>query len=150
MLNRKPVVLLIENDENVNAANRQILVRKGYAVRVARGIVEARRLAGEPAELAILDIDLPDGDGLSFLPELRTLVGGVLVLSGNKGTADKAVESGARGFIGKPYRLEELCLKVNALAGPTAAHQRAQGWDAPQLTYKSTSARRLQEISQGG
>ena len=116
MLNQKPVVLLIEDDENVNAANRQILEREGYEVRVARSIAEARRLAGGRTELAILDIDLPDGSGLSFLPELCALTGGVLVLSGNRGAAVSAVQSGARGFIGKPYRLDDLCRKVKALA----------------------------------
>lgn len=138
MLNRKPVVLLIEDDENVNAANRLFLEREGYAVRIARGVAEARRLADGETELAILDIDLPDGNGLSFLPELCALVGGVLVLSGNKGAADKAVEKGARGFIGKPYRLDELCRKVKALAGPgnPAAHQRAD-WPASQLTRRT-------------
>lgn len=116
MLNRKPVVLLIEDDENVNAANRQILEREGYEVRVARSIAKARRLAGGRTELAILDIDLPDGSGLSFLPELCALTGGVLVLSGNREAAARAVQSGARGFIGKPYRLDDLCRKVKDLA----------------------------------
>lgn len=118
MLNPKTVVLLIEDDENVNAANRQLLEREGYAVRVARGIAEARGLAGERATLAILDIDLPDGDGLSFLPELCGLTGGVLVLSGNKGAAASALQGGARDFISKPYRLDELCRKVKALTEP--------------------------------
>ncbi|BDF47912.1 hypothetical protein [Eisenbergiella sp.] len=47
---------------------------------------------------------------------------------------------GARGFIGKPCRLDGLCRRGKAPAGPvdTASYQRAQGRDTPQPTQKST------------
>ena len=46
MLNRKPVISFIEDDENMNAANRQLLEREGCAVRVGRGLAVARALQG--------------------------------------------------------------------------------------------------------
>lgn len=123
MLNKKPVVLLIEDNENVNAANRQLLEREGYTVRIARSIAEAKRhtIGEEKVTLSLMDIDLPDGSGLSFLPELCHLTDAVLVLSSNKETAAEAVDCGALGFIVKPYRLDELCRKVKALVGPENA-----------------------------
>ncbi|RGY97968.1 response regulator [Clostridium sp. AM58-1XD] len=121
MLKRKPVVLLIEDNENVNAANRQLLEREGYTVRIARSIAEAKRHTTGEEKVALLDIDLPDSDGLSFLPELCHLTDAVLVLSGNKEAAAMAVEGGAQGFIGKPYRLDELCRKVRTLVEPENA-----------------------------
>lgn len=136
---QRPIVLLMEDNENVNAANRQLLEREGYAVRAARTLIEARRsLARDDPALVLLDIDLSDGNGLSPLPELGNVP--VLVLSGKKAAEAVAFRNGARAFVCKPCRLDNLCRKVKASAGPGNAVEpigREQGCRAsPPLPQK--------------
>lgn len=122
MESRKQILLLVEDNENVNAANRQLFERKGYAVQVARTIAEARLyMAGDgQVDMTLLDIDLPDGSGLSLLAELNELTGGapVLVLSGRKDAKALAMQHGAQDYLSKPYRLDDLYRRVKALTKP--------------------------------
>lgn len=105
---QRPVVLPVEDNENVNAANRQLLEREGYA---APTLIEASLARDDPA-LVLLGIHLPDGNGLSLLPELGNVP--VLVLSGKKAAKAVAIGNGARAFVRKPCR-----------ASPPLPHKRA-------------------------
>ena len=92
----------------------------------ARTIAETRQWLKEsgPVDAVLMDMDLPDGNGLDFLPELNVLTGGapVLVLSGWRAgeAAGRALERGAAGYMKKPYRMDELCHRMDALLYPEA------------------------------
>jgi DNA-binding response OmpR family regulator len=70
-----PVVLLIEDDPDLGPLIRDGLVRSGFAVELASTLEAAlRRLGREPMpELIVLDLSLPDADGLEALRVLRAL-----------------------------------------------------------------------------
>ena len=65
-------LLLIEDEPLVQENNKKILLRRGYSLKQAFSLSEARAIiAEEPPRAIVLDIQLPDGNGLDFLHELR-------------------------------------------------------------------------------
>ena len=64
-------VLLVEDDRDLSEEIASFLEGAGFAVTCAGTIREAENLLAEPRDLLILDINLPDGDGLAFCREAR-------------------------------------------------------------------------------
>ncbi|MFZ5450680.1 MAG: response regulator [Thermodesulfobacteriota bacterium] len=108
------LILLVDDDPLIRSLGKELLEHLGYKVEAARDGREAldfyRRL--KHVDLVILDYYLPDRDGLKVLedlqgvdPEVR-----VLVASGffSSQEVERIKETGAAGFIYKPYRLSEL------------------------------------------
>jgi CheY-like chemotaxis protein len=88
----------------------------------AETLAEARQaMAGGAFEIVLLDVRLPDGNGLEFAAELRALPEAarprVLILSASVLPEERAqaLASGAEGFIGKPYRPDELIEAIRGL-----------------------------------
>jgi DNA-binding NtrC family response regulator len=108
-----PVVLVVDDEENIRFAVRGYLERRKLAVLEADSVSSARRLASERApDAAVIDWRLPDGTGLDLLRELRKLDEHlpVIVLTGH-GTIELAVRAlrdGAEHFLTKPLDLEAL------------------------------------------
>ncbi len=119
-------ILIVEDDEDVADLARAQLRRAGYAADTA-GDVEAARsaLAGVSYDALVLDLGLPDGDGLNFLAELRRAKRQfpILILSA-RGRADQRVaglKAGADDYLAKPFDVEELVARIQALLRrPTA------------------------------
>jgi two-component system cell cycle sensor histidine kinase/response regulator CckA len=109
-----PLILLVDDDPLIRSLGRELLEHLGFAAEVARDGGEAlelfRRLGR--VDLVILDICLPDRDGLQVLQDLQALDPGVRVLVASGYFSSQEVarikEMGAAGFIYKPYRLAEL------------------------------------------
>ena len=119
-------ILSVDDDEDVADLARAQLRRAGYAADTA-GDVEAARsaLAGVSYDALVLDLGLPDGDGLTFLGELRRAKRQfpILILSA-RGRADQRVaglKAGADDYLAKPFDVEELVARIQALLRrPTA------------------------------
>jgi two-component system alkaline phosphatase synthesis response regulator PhoP len=62
---------LVEDDPPTSSALRTILGRMGWEVRVAGSLADAYRLLDEPYDWVVLDLMLPDGDGLDVLRKIR-------------------------------------------------------------------------------
>jgi two-component system KDP operon response regulator KdpE len=114
-----PVIVLVEDDPQIRRFVRQALTGEGCVVHeadsVARGLTEA---ATRRPDLLILDLGLPDGDGLTLIHDLRSWSGvPVLVLSARSGESDKvlALDSGADDYLSKPFGIAELLARVRAL-----------------------------------
>lgn len=113
-----PYVLVVDDEPDIRTLVKEILEDEGYGVGVAESAEAARsaRRARRP-DLILLDIWMPDTDGISLLKEW-TEVGGidtpVLMMSGH-GTVETAVEAtrlGAYDFIEKPLSMAKLLLTV--------------------------------------
>ena len=128
-----PVVLVVEDEEPNRALLRAVLARasddrlRDLTLLEAPDLATARAvLATEHVDLVLLDVRLPDGNGLSLIaddghragPEPRFIVLSASVLPAERATA---LATGAAGFLAKPYRPSELIETVADLLGPTTA-----------------------------
>ena len=113
-------ILLIEYDTELSDGLQQSLAQSGYAVDVARTVHAARAACAVTRyELAILDLGLPDGDGIALLRELRAqgMLAPVLILSARGGLDDRiaGLDAGGDDYLAKPFALGELEARVRAL-----------------------------------
>lgn len=112
MTDHKPLILMVEDDEDTARLNARILRRKGYEVLLAFDCAQARALARDNTpDLFILDIELPDGDGLALCGEIRQNSDApVLFLTGRKTPEDKiaGMTTGGDYYLTKPYNMDEF------------------------------------------
>lgn len=110
-------LLLLEDDLALGEGVRLALQSPERPVTLCRDLAQARQAlaGGGPFALAILDINLPDGSGLSLLAELRGRVP-VILLTANDLETDivTGLELGAEDYITKPFSLAVLRARVNA------------------------------------
>ena len=113
------VILCVEDNWEVQMCNKPLLEAKGFTVILAMTLHEARSaIEHEMPDLIILDIHLPDGNGLDLLRELRkTSAVPVIALTNNKEEQDiiKGLASGCDDYIPKPYTLPVLLARIKAL-----------------------------------
>ena len=112
-------LLLVEDEPIVQANNKMVLERRGYNLRQAYTLEEARAIMSEEEPRAIiLDIQLPDGNGLDLLHEVRSNSNvPVLVLTAMGTPKDiiKGLEAGGDDYLTKPHDLQTFLKRVEAL-----------------------------------
>ena len=113
-------LLLVEDDPDLAAAVAANLRRSGFSVDVAAGAEEAEdALAAQDYAVVLLDLGLPDGDGLELLARMRrrTISVPVLILTARDRVADRVagLEAGADDYLVKPFAHEELVARIRAL-----------------------------------
>ena len=110
-------LLLVEDDLALGQGVRLALQTEDRPVTLCRTLAQARQaLEGEgPFALAILDVNLPDGSGLTFLEEVRGRLP-VILLTANDWETDivAGLELGAEDYITKPFSLAVLRARMNA------------------------------------
>jgi two-component system, OmpR family, KDP operon response regulator KdpE len=111
-------VLIIEDEADIRRFVRMALENEGYeafeADGVKRGLIEA---GTRRPDLVVLDLGLPDGDGVDFIRDLRTWSScPVIVLSARSGETDKiaALDAGADDYLVKPFGAGELMARARA------------------------------------
>ena len=125
---RGPHLLLVEDDEETRTALRRDLAARGYQVdEAADGNAALARWDASRPDLVLLDLGLPDMDGLRVLRAIRRgSTTPVLVLSAREAEATKveALEHGADDYVTKPFGMAELHARLRAAirrsAGPAA------------------------------
>ena len=119
MNGRKPAILIVEDDEDMAKLNARLLTRQGYEARIASNAAQARERAGEGMpDLFVLDIGLPDGNGLSLCKEIReTSDAPIVFLTGITGSGDKVsgLDAGCDYYLTKPYDKDEFVAVVQNL-----------------------------------
>ena len=117
----KHPILIIDDDEALRATLADHLGEHGYAAYAAATLAEAEKVINEEdvrLDAIILDLGLPDGDGLDYCIRLRRRGHKmpIVILTGADGE-DKVVqglESGANDYITKPFRSDELAARLRA------------------------------------
>jgi DNA-binding response OmpR family regulator len=113
-------VLVVEDEPELLVLMGRALERGGFAVDVASDLAQAAGLLeAAPYEILVLDLNLPDGDGLTLLRQLRA--GGsrlpVLILTARDGVEDRVagLDTGADDYLVKPFHMAELIARIRAL-----------------------------------
>ena len=114
-----PVVIVVEDEKQIRRFVRAALEEEGCRVveaeTAAQGLIEAG--TRKPA-LVVLDLGLPDRDGVEFIRDLRAWSSvPVIVLSARSAETDKiaALDAGADDYLAKPFGVGELLARVRAL-----------------------------------
>ena len=115
---RQARVLIVDDDSELRRFLTTVLRAHGHAVDAVDGEARAlRSLASRGADLVLLDLALPDGDGLSVLRELRQWSGvPVIVVTGRADETGKvaALDGGANDYVTKPFGVAELLARIRA------------------------------------
>ena len=119
---KKSSILLVEDEENLHEALKLNLELEGYDVTSAfDGATALHTVQGEYFDLIILDVMLPEMDGVNVTETIRISNNEVpiLILSAKNSSADRVLglKKGADDYLAKPFNLEELLLRVNKLIG---------------------------------
>lgn len=120
MTNAKATILLVEDEENLHEALKLNLEMEGYEVSSAFNGTEAlKKVANEYFDLIVLDIMLPEVDGIAVTESIRVNNNEVpiLILSAKNSSTDRVLglKKGADDYLTKPFNLEELLLRVEKL-----------------------------------
>ena len=115
-------LLLVEDDSDASSFIKYVLEQEEFDVRVAGTAEEARAaLAGEPADLVVIDRGLPDGDGIDLCREMRGRPAlartPVMFLTAAKTPADieDGFAAGADDYMAKPFSFIEFLARIKAL-----------------------------------
>ena len=118
MANNKYKVLIVEDDLNIQNLLKMILRTNDYHVLSALNFASAKTLwLSYLADVIILDLRLPDKDGLEFIKYIRKdSIVTIIVLSARTNESDIvcALDCGANDYITKPFRVEELLARIRA------------------------------------
>ncbi|MFZ4873707.1 response regulator [Janthinobacterium sp. Mn2066] len=126
-------ILLIEDDMDLGNGVRIALRDQGMQVVWVRSLEDAARsLDQDSCELVLLDLGLPDGDGLDLLARLRAARLPVLILSARDTLEQRlrGLDGGADDYLVKPFVLAELLSRVRALA------RRSYGFDGDTIELR--------------
>jgi two-component system, OmpR family, response regulator len=131
-------LLLVEDDAMIGRALLDALREEGYAVNWVRdGAAADATLASEPYDLAVLDLGLPQRDGLDVLRGLRARGSSlpVLVATARDAVGDRVagLDAGADDYIVKPFDIDELHARIRALI------RRSAGRATPLISHKGVT-----------
>lgn len=116
---RGAAVLVVDDDAEIRSLVADYLAGEGFrAAAVGTAAAMRAHMAREPAEVVLLDVVLPDGDGLGLLRELKERHGAAVILLTVKGeVVDRVVglEMGADDYVAKPFHLRELAARVRSV-----------------------------------
>jgi CheY-like chemotaxis protein len=144
-------VLVVDDEPALRSLLARTLDREGFAVADAADAAEAAvRFRSFAPAVTVLDLVLPDRDGLSLLEELLRLdPGAAIVIITGRGDEESALRAGAASFVRKPFPLPDLVRKVRQLAawrpGPAPVPEKARG--TRRLALGTAEARELSVVA---
>ena len=114
-----PHLLIVDDDKRIRELLQKYLIRNGFLVSIAEGSAHAKRLLRSLIfDMIVLDIMMPDQDGLSLTLELREQTNTpIILLTARNEIEDRinGLEAGADDYLPKPFEPKELLLRINAI-----------------------------------
>lgn len=139
-------ILIVDDESSLRTSLFRVLDRHGYQVITANCKREAEILAGsqQQLDLALIDVRLPDGDGIELMQQLKAkhplLQAIILTGHGSIELAVRATQNGAFHFVTKPFNLEELLSIINrALSHQSLQEENSQLRSALHSKYRFDS-----------
>jgi len=113
-------ILIVEDETQLAKSIQQYLQRENYLCEIAMDITQGRQMIEDFAyDCILLDINLPEGSGLTLLKELKQdkKTDGVIIISARDALEDKilSLKLGADDYLAKPFHLAELSARVEAV-----------------------------------
>ena len=112
-------ILLVEDDTALRGALEELLAREGYEVSKVSNVRSAVEAMNSEIDLAMLDVGLPDGDGVSLCRKWRSegLETPILFLTAKDEELDvvRGLDAGGNDYVTKPFRMQELLSRIRAL-----------------------------------
>ena len=125
-------ITIIEDDDRVARALVTVLTQSGFEV--SRMATAAEAVRAEPSDVVLVDLGLPDGDGLDLIRRLRdrpeTAVIAVTARS-EEHERVRGLRAGADDYIVKPFGIPELLARIEAVLRRTRAHRALRPEDEP-------------------
>lgn len=138
-------ILVVEDDEGIGSGLVRALTTQGHDVHWAKTATEATGTDTATVDLVLLDLGLPDGDGLDLCRQLRTRSTDVpiIILTARDTEADIVVglDVGADDYLTKPFRLAELLARIRAHLRRSAADPEQRVITIDDLTVDVASRR---------
>jgi DNA-binding NtrC family response regulator len=142
MIRKKPRLLVVEDDEAASFAYERFLVNAGFETKTSMTLGEASKvIETESFDAVLLDLKLPDGNALQWLPRLKKIHPHtpVIVITGTSDipTAVQATKNGAENFLTKPIDMQDLgmtlnkCLELETLRKRNMVQQRLAKKEEP-------------------
>ncbi len=140
-------ILVVDDDESTRKTLSLILQRKGYAVDTAEaGHIALEKARQHPFDVALLDIRLPDMEGVDLLPPLKQLHPDIIAIVAtgyaSLATAVRAVNEGAAGYVTKPLDIDAVLAKIEDLV----ERQRLVRENAQLFAQTRKTAQRVQAL----
>ena len=112
-------ILLVEDDAALRGALEELLCREGYDVIKSSNVSSARAAMNSEVDLVMLDVGLPDGDGVSLCRQWRDegVQTPILFLTAKDEELDvvRGLDAGGNDYVTKPFRMQELLSRIRAL-----------------------------------
>ena len=112
-------ILLVEDDSALRGALEELLGREGYEVIKASSVSSAKAEMNSDIDLIMLDVGLPDGDGVSLCRQWRSerVHRPILFLTAKDEELDvvRGLDAGGNDYVTKPFRMQELLSRIRAL-----------------------------------
>ncbi|MCC5024917.1 MAG: response regulator transcription factor [Candidatus Synoicihabitans palmerolidicus] len=127
-------ILVVEDERKEGQFVAQALSEQTYTTKWVGSVAAARdALAESPYDVIVLDLGLPDGDGLALLKEWREsgFNESVLILSARDAVSDRiqGLNIGADDYLPKPFSVDELVARVRSLIRRQSGGARLTGWE---------------------
>ena len=111
-------ILIVEDDDRVSEALSVFLRKRGYGTQVAANGAAAFASLGSDTEVVLLDLGLPDIDGIDLCRRIRAQTGVPIIIATARSHVQdriKGLRAGADDFVVKPYDVRELLARIEAV-----------------------------------
>lgn len=126
-------ILLVEDDTALRSGLAELFSREGYAVTAAANAAQARTLLNPEIDLIVLDVTLPDGNGVSLCQGWRAqgVEQPILFLTAKDEEFDvvRGLDAGGNDYVTKPFRMMELLSRIRALLRRSSPAVPQGGWE---------------------